>query len=49
MAGKRRVFGAAFKVKVALAASKGDRGALTRPRMSWNFNEQIGRLKMEVE
>ena len=25
MAGKRRVFGAAFKAKVALAAAKGDR------------------------
>ncbi len=27
MAGKRRVFGAAFKAKVALAAAKGDRTA----------------------
>ena len=85
MTGKRRVFGAAFKAKVALAAAKGDRttaqlvsqfGIHTSQVTAWKkqlmaqvaelfadgrqrrteqaldeeaINEQIGRLKMEVE
>jgi transposase-like protein len=80
MAGKRRVFGAAFKAKVALAAAKGDRttaqlasqfGIHTSQVTAWKkqlmaqvaelfadgrqrraeqaTDEQIGRLKMEVE
>ncbi len=85
MARKRRVFGAAFKVKVALAAIRGDKttaqlasefgvhasqvtawkkqlleqaaslfedGRTRREEQTANeqeFDEQIGRLKMEVE
>jgi len=45
MAGKRRVFGAAFEAKVALAAAKGDR---TTAQLASQFGIHLVKARPEI-
>ena len=49
MAGKRRVLGAAFKARVALAAAKGDRTTAHLASQFGIHTSQVTARKMEVE
>ena len=48
MAGKRRVFGAAFKAKVALAAAKGDRTTAQLASQSGIHTSQVTAWKKQL-